>query len=91
MKTRKELYDEIKTLGLVEEIKAKYNRHFTNVSTKDLVSIIDSHKTTKTKKVDSKKSPSMVGTTEAKFAKLVEILSKKRILLKSEVDAICNA
>lgn len=89
--TRKELYDEIKALNLTDAIKAKFNRHFTNVSTKDLVDFITSYKSNKAKETKTKKSPSMSGTVEAKFTKLVEILGKKRILLKSEVDAICNA
>ncbi len=88
--TRKELYDEIRALGLTEEVKKKFNRHFTNVSTIELEKLIFKAETEKSKK-EREKSPSMSGTVEAKFTKLVEILGKKRILLKSEVDAICNA
>lgn len=35
--------------------------------------------------------PKMSGTVESMFAKMVEILGKKRILLPSEVEAIANA
>ena len=105
MRTRKELYAEIKALNLAEAAQKKFKKHWTNCSSLQLEELInDAKKSAKTStsstktKVDSTKNtktpskkPSMVGTTEAKVAKLVEVLGRKRILLKSELDEICNA
>lgn len=49
---RKEVYSQIKSLGLEEDVKKKFGKNFTQVSTTNLVAMIESNK----KKVDKKKS-----------------------------------
>ena len=104
--SRKELYDKVKEYGLQEVILKKYGKNFTQCSNSALESEVSAvakraiaKSPTPTKKEVEKKveekvekpTPKMVGTVESKFAKLVEILGKKRILLASEIDAIAHA
>lgn len=99
---RRELYAKVTELSLQEAIKAKFGRNFTQVGNADLEAMIKTAEGMKAVKSLSKKDlapkkkvtedkPKMSGTVESKFAKMVEILGKKRILLPSEVDAIANA
>ena len=81
---RKQLYNEIASLGLQGEVKARYGKNYTNCTTAQLQTIVDeAHKA-----LDSVREPNRV---RAGFSKLIDILAKKKILLKSEVDAIMNA
>ena len=88
--TRKEAYELIKKMNLQETVKNVYGVNYTNVSTDNLIKIID-----------STMAQSEINTIEeeweiefepcdlqGKFNTLVDILYKKRILLKSEVSAI---
>lgn len=79
---RKQLYNEITSLGLQEEVKSRYGKNYTQCSNENLQKLVD--------KVHKGLSKTHVGTSNS-FNKLVEILAKKKILLKSEVSAIMNA
>lgn len=77
---RKQLYNEITSLGLQEEVKARYGRNYTQCTNKQLDAVVtEVHKS----------MPVEIG--QSSFQKLVDILAKKKILLKSEVSAIMNA
>lgn len=103
---RKELYAKVNELKLQDAIKAKFGKNFTQVSNSELEAMIKANEKKEEKKVEAKPEPKkevapkkettvakpkMSGTVESMFAKMVEILGKKRILLPSEVDAIANA
>lgn len=79
--TRKELYDQIKSLHLQDEIKSVYKKHYTNCSNIELESILKS----------ATKPLGTCNCNSKALEKLVEILAKKRILLTSEVTAILNS
>ena len=69
---RKQLYNEITSLGLQEEVKSRYGKNYTQCSNEQLNAIIvDVHNSMSTE-IDS-----------CSFKKLVDILAKKKILLKS--------
>lgn len=77
---RKQLYNEITSLGLQEEVKARYGRNYTQCTNEQLGTVVtEVHKS----------MPVEIG--QSSFQKLVDILAKKKILLKSEVSAIMNA
>lgn len=78
---RKELYNEIKSLGLQDEVKAVTGDNYTRASNEQLKAIIDNA-------VAGLKCSN--GNNSA-LNKLVEILAKKKILLKSEVNEIINS
>lgn len=79
---RKQLYNEITSLGLQEEVKSRYGKNYTQCSNENLQKLVD--------EVHKGLNETHVGTSNS-FNKLVEILAKKKILLKSEVSAIMNA
>lgn len=79
---RAQLYNEIKNLNLQDEVKAVTGDNYTRATNAQLKSIIDNA-------VAGLKKPKEVKSNIA-FIKLVEVLSKKKILLTSEVDAIMN-
>lgn len=71
---RKELYREITSLKLQYEVKAKYGKNYTQCTNEQLKAVVDS---------------ATSGTDcDCAFKRLVNILAMKKILLKSEVDAI---
>ena len=76
--TRKEIYAEIKKMNLQDEVKKFFGMNYTNVSTANLEYLV--HKF-EFKTGTSTEIPSRLN-------KLIEVLEKKRILLKSEVDYI---
>lgn len=81
---RKQLYEEIVSLNLQEEVKAKYGKNYTMCSNAALQAIVDEVHT------------SMYAADAAQcgyrsLQALVEILAKKNILLKSEVEKIWKA
>ena len=78
---RKELYNEIKSLGLQDEVKAVTGDNYTRASNEQLKAIIDNA-------VEGLKCSNV---NNSALNKLVEILAKKKILLKSEVNAIINS
>lgn len=76
---RKQLYNEITSLGLQSEVQSRYGKNYTTCTNAQLQAVVDGvHKS----------MPTEVGPSA--FQKLVEILAKKKILLKSEVDIIMN-
>lgn len=84
--TRKQLYSEVTSLNLQEEIKSRYGKNYTMCSNEALQKVVDEvHKGLKSMAHPARCSEHK---GESSFSKLVEILAKKKILLKSEVDAI---
>lgn len=90
---RKELYKQITSLGLQDEVKATYGKNYTQCTNAQLATIVSgatklldeaTKPVGKSRKMES--VPAVVNPSS--FQKLVEILSRKKILLKSEVDAI---
>lgn len=76
---RKQLYNEITSLKLQEEVKNRYGKNYTQCTNEQLNTVItEVHK-------------SMPTEVASSFQKLVDILAKKKVLLKSEVSAIMNA
>lgn len=79
---RKQLYNEIASLGLKEEIKARYGKNYTQCTNEQLKAVVD----------NASAGLEPVGARGCvHFNKLVEILAKKKILLKSEVETIMKA
>lgn len=74
---RKQLYFNIKTLHLEEEVKAKYGKSYTQCTNEQLKEVVDS-------------AVKAIEPNCGSLCKLVEILAKKNILLKSEVLDIMN-
>ena len=83
---RKQLYNEITSLGLQEEVRNRYGKNYTLVSNADLQKVIDEVHMS----LDKLYNDSFVINCGS-ICKLVDILAKKKILLKSEVEAIMNA
>lgn len=81
---RKDIYNKIKELKLEEEVKKVYGRNYTMVSSELLEVLIKKHNP----KTTSSSTKEDVITKSSKLDKLIEVLSKKRILLKSEIEYI---
>ena len=95
---RKELYREITSLNLQDEVKATYGKNYTQCTNAQLATVVSG--ATKALEEAVKAEKSKKSATEKKgekchastgFNKLVEVLAKKKILLPSEVDAIMGA
>lgn len=92
---RKELYKQITSLNLQDEVKTTYGKNYTQCTNAQLATVVS--EATKvleeaTKPSTSKKKgsiPTEVGPSS--FQKLVKVLRRKRILLDSEVDEIMGA
>lgn len=82
---RKELYAKIKEYQLEEVVKSATGRNYTQVSNATLNKFITDYKDAHSGKSNIKNTYS--GDSSA-FDKLVEVLEKKHILLKSEVSYI---
>ena len=67
---RKEAYAQIKKLGLAEDVKKKFGKNFTQVSTTDLVAMIEG---SKNKKAPAKAAPVKTATKEAPKKKVEEL------------------
>lgn len=80
---RKQLYNEITSLGLQEEVKSRYGKNYTQCSNEILQKLVD--------EVHKVLNEAHARKQQYHFNKLIEILAKKKILLKSEVNAIMNA
>ena len=93
---RKEVYEQIKKLGLQEECKKKYGKNFTQCKTNELEVIISAAKKKEESKAGTEakitKAPTntAIKTVESKnsFNKLLDILKKRHILLESDVKDI---
>lgn len=77
---RKELYAQITSLGLQDEVKATYGDNYTRCSNAQLQAVVDNALNS------LKELENSVG-----LRRLVEVLQKKKILLKSEVTYILGA
>lgn len=84
---RKKLYNDICSLGLQDEVKSKYGKNYTQCKNDELKHVIDTAvaglTTTSHKNCECGESNPLIT--------LVDILAKKKILLKSEVEKIMNA
>lgn len=97
--TRKELYNEIVSLGLQEEVKKQWGDNYTRCPNDFLKKVINSAtKALKTSKECKCKRENTVdyldamnctiAATQGSFDILIGILKKKHILLDSEIDMI---
>lgn len=90
--TRKEAYELIKKMNLQETVKNVYGVNYTNVSTDNLIEVIDKSMAQSKLNIANIEEEWEIEfepcDLQDKFNTLVDILYKKRILLKSEVSAI---
>lgn len=95
---RKEVYAQIKNLGLAEDVKKKFGKNFTQVSTTDLVAMIEGAKKPAAKKAapvaakkDTKKVEELRGAMEgtvdykAKYEEAVKIIAKFLAFMPEEL------
>ena len=94
---RKEAYAQIKKLGLAEDVKKKFGKNFTQVSTTDLVAMIEGAKKPAAKKVapvaankDTKKVEELRGAMEgtdykAKYEEAVKVIAKFLAFMPEEL------
>ena len=85
---RKEIYAKIKEYNLAEAIKKTFHENYTRIPSANLECFISDYVTLHSKKPEVVKNEGMVSLEKTPLAKLVEVLHKKHILLKSEVDYI---
>ena len=88
---RKEVYEQIKKLGLQEECKKQFGKNFTQCKTSELEDIINAYKA-KIKAQNGENAPTK-NTTKVEepkdcFYKLLAILRKRHILLESDIKEI---
>lgn len=99
--TRKEAYAEIKNLDLQDLIKEITGKNYTNVSTDELVSIVNDYNSKSSITVDNNVPTDTTSTTTttpkrvvtvmvdgSTTLRLIEVLRKKNILLESEQNYI---
>lgn len=94
---RKEAYAQIKKLGLAEDVKKKFGKNFTQVSTTDLVAMIEGAKKPAAEKVapvaakkDTKKVEELRGAMEgtnykAKYEEAVKAIAKFLAFMPEEL------
>ena len=95
---RKEAYAQIKKLGLAEDVKKKFGKNFTQVSTTDLVAMIEEAKKPAAKKAapvaakkDTKKVEELRGAMEgtvdykAKYEEAVKVIAKFLAFMPEEL------
>ena len=94
---RKEAYAQIKKLGLAEDVKKKFGKNFTQVSTTDLVAMIEGAKKPAVKKAapavakkDTKKVEELRGAMEgtnykAKYEEAVKVIAKFLAFMPEEL------
>ena len=94
---RKEAYAQIKNLGLAEDVKKKFGKNFTQVSTTDLVAMIEGAKKPTAKKnapvaanKDTKKVEELRGAMEgtnykAKYEGAVKVIAKFLTFMPEEL------
>ena len=95
---RKEAYAQIKNLGLAEDVKKKFGKNFTQVSTTDLVAMIEGAKKPTAKKAtpaaakkDTKKVEELRGAMEgtvdykAKYEEAVKVIAKFLAFMPEEL------
>ena len=77
---RKELYNEIVSLGLQEETKNRYGKNYTQCTNSQLQTLVDEVKK------DFETVPAQMHCNL--IYNLIEVLERKKILLKSEIQEI---
>ena len=95
---RKEAYAQIKKLGLAEDVKKKFGKNFTQVSTTDLVTMIEGAKKPTAEKVapvaakkDTKKVEELRGAMEGtvdyktKYEEAVKVIAKFLAFMPEEL------
>ena len=95
---RKEAYAQIKKLGLAEDVKKKFGKNFTQVSTTDLVAMIEGAKKPAAKKAapvaakkDTKKVEELRGAMEGtvdykvKYEEAVKVIAKFLAFMPEEL------
>lgn len=94
---RKEAYAQIKKLGLAEDVKKKFGKNFTQVSTTDLVAMIEGAKKPTAKKAtpvaakqDTKKVEELRGAMEgtnrkAQYEEAVKVIAKFLAFMPEEL------
>ena len=89
---RKEVYEQIKKLGLQEECKKQFGKNFTQCKTNELEAVIKAAKVGVGAEVKATKTTTeaVTNTEEPKdcFYKLLAILRKRHILLESDIKEI---
>ena len=88
--TRNEMYEVIKSKRLASEIKNLFDRHFTNLSNDMLSGYLNNELHHTDNIVPEDVLPATPVMTDTRVDKLIETLTKKRILLQSEIDYINN-
>jgi len=96
--SRKEAYAQIKKLGLAEDVKKKFGKNFTQVSTIDLIAMIERAKEPAAKKVapvaikkDTEKVEELRGAMEgtvnykAKYEEAVKVIAKFLAFMPEEL------
>lgn len=92
---RKEIYAQIKKLGLEETVKVTFGKNYTQVGNRDLLSLIEKKQSSKTTdKVSTKKTSSKVQALrnemegvnyQEKYQKVVKAIAKLLIMIPSDV------
>ena len=89
---RKEVYEQIKKLGLQGECQKKYGKNFTQCKTNELEAVIKAAEVkVETKVKATKATTEFAATTEEpkdSFYNLLAILRKRHILLESDIKEI---
>lgn len=82
--TRKEVYQKIKLLNLQNKVKEEYGDNYTRIATVSLMNLIKEAEKPLKQSTSNKESK----IPYFKIDKLIEVLTNKHILLKSEIDYI---
>lgn len=85
---RKEIYAKIKEYNLAEAIKKTFHENYTRIPSANLECFISDYVTSHGEEPEVVKVKHKDTVEKSSLVKLVEILQKKHILLKSEVDYI---
>lgn len=85
---RKEIYAKIKEYNLAEAIKKTFHENYTRIPSANLECFISDYVSSRGEELKVINDNHKDAIEKSSLVKLVEILQKKHILLKSEVDYI---
>lgn len=85
---RKEIYAKIKEYNLAEAIKKTFHENYTRIPSANLECFISDYVSSRGEELKVINDNHKDAVEKSSLVKLVEILQKKHILLKSEVDYI---
>lgn len=85
---RKEIYAKIKEYNLAEAIKKTFHENYTRIPSANLECFISDYVSSRGEEQEVIDDNHKDAVEKSSLVKLVEILQKKHILLKSEVDYI---